>query len=90
MDSSAIFNENYVEKVEEGKKPKHAVALTLGIISIPASLIFAIIGLILGIVSIVMSIVKRKDYNTIPSLVCGVLGLLVGIANIAVAAMMML
>ena len=90
METNAVFNENVEEKVEEGKKKSNGLALTLGIISIPLALIFALAGDVLGIIAIVISIVKRKEYNTIPSLVCGIIGLVLGIANSIVAITMMM
>lgn len=90
METNAIFNEKIEEKVEDGKKKSYTLALTLGIISIPLGLIIALAGDVLGIIAIVMSIVKRKDYNMIPSLVCGVLGLVVGIANSIIAVTMLM
>jgi len=62
-------------------KSKYKPALIISILSIISALLIALVGDILAVVGIIISILKRNDYNTKLSLVLSVIGLILAIAN---------
>lgn len=71
----------YTPSAQTEPKQIHVAALVMGILSIVFSLLFAIVGDILGIIGIVLSIAKKKEYRTTASLVCSIIGLVLSIVN---------
>ena len=71
----------YTPSAQTEPKQIHVAALVMGILSIVFSLLFAIVGDILGIIGIVLSIAKKKKYRTTASLVCSIIGLVLSIVN---------
>lgn len=78
---AAQENAAYVPVRQAKPKQIHVAALVMGILSIVFSLLFAIVGDILGIIGIVLSIAKKKEYRTTASLVCSIIGLVLSIVN---------
>lgn len=90
MNENNIFAEPTEEQNVPGKKKGHTPSLVLGILSIVLGLLIALAGDILGIVGIIMSVAKRKDYNTKAALICSIVGLVLSIANHVLAILMMM
>lgn len=90
MNENNVFEERTEEQLVPGKKKGHAPSLVVGILSIVFSLLIALVGDVLGIVGIVMSVSKRKVYNTKAGLICSIIGLVLSIGNHVLSVLMML
>lgn len=90
MNENNVFEERTEEQLVPGKKKGHTPSLVVGILSIVFSLLIALVGDVLGIVGIVMSVSKRKDYNTKAGLICSIIGLVLAIGNHVLGVLMML
>ncbi|MBQ6832043.1 MAG: hypothetical protein IJO28_05345 [Oscillospiraceae bacterium] len=90
MNENTIFAEPTQMQTVPGKKRIHTPSLVVGILSIVFGLLIALAGDILGIVGIVMSAVKKKDYNTTAALICSIVGLVISIINHVLAFLMMM
>lgn len=90
MNENAIFEERTEEQNVSGKKKGHTPSLVVGILSIVFGLLIALVGDILGVVGIVISVSKRKTYNTKAGLICSIIGLVLAIGNHIIGALMML
>lgn len=71
-------------------KKIHVPALVLMIIGLIFALISPLVAYILCTISLVMSIVKRKQYKTTYAIVLNVVGLLIAVANNIVGMMMLM
>lgn len=85
MEENQIFEQAYPQNSIPGKKPGYTPSLVLGILSIVFGFLFALAGDILGIIGIILSIVKRKSYHTLPGLICSIVGLAISIVNHIIA-----
>jgi hypothetical protein len=66
---------------DSDKKPVHTASLVLGILSLVFSLLFALVGEILGIIGIVKASRNRHTYSTTAALVCSIIGLVLAVVN---------
>lgn len=90
MNENNIFEERTEEQLVPCKKKGHTPSLVVGILSIVFGLLFALAGDILGVVGIIMSVSKRKAYNTKAGLICGIVGLVLAIGNHVLSILMMM
>lgn len=90
MNENNVFEERTEELLVPGKKKGHTPSLVVGILSIVFGLLFALAGDILGVVGIVMSVSKRKAYNTKTGLICSIIGLVLAIGNHILSVLMMM
>ncbi len=78
-------NENLNNQTNNGGnqsvKKTYSAGLTVGILSIPCGLLFALSGWILGICGIVMNNKHKDEYNTTAGLVTSIIGLVLSILN---------
>lgn len=90
MNENEIFEERAEIVDTPGRKPSHTPSLVMGILSIVFALLIALVGDILGIIGIVMSVSKRKAYNTKTGLICSIIGLVLAIGNHVLSVLMMM
>lgn len=75
-------NENLTNQNNgNGEKQKYTTGLTIGILSIPCGLLFALSGWILGIVGIVINNKHKEEYDTKTGLTLSIVGLVLSILN---------